>query len=32
MTAADQLAYLDFDDITPAQLAVDRKIEQRPVA
>jgi hypothetical protein len=31
MTATDKLSDADLDDIAPAQLAVDGKIEQRAV-
>jgi hypothetical protein len=30
--AADKVADLDLDDVAPAQLAVDREIEQRAIA
>lgn len=32
LTAADEVADLDLDDVTSAQLAVDRQVEHRTVA
>jgi hypothetical protein len=31
-TTTDEVAYFKFDDVATAQLAIDRKIEHRPVA